>query len=281
MKKTIATLLLSCALLQADSEVMLSHGVKDYSNSKTKVEGKVTTLRALHSVKNATIGLGFQKDTVDRQNPKTKASMQALEVKKYNLHYRHKIAQKYNIGASFITIDDNLAPTDAGKIYGLGGNYAFSKRFKVGAQYYRSDYKHFDVNQFDIFVQKGFKLNQVGISTQIITKAIQIDGQRYGEYSFEEKDYLSVGLKLGAKYKGYKGGVATFIGKRAFGVFDGGQVVQHHAMEQGRTYMASLAKEFKDFEVALKYSYQNGKELPEDQSDVDTVVTMLELRYGF
>jgi len=39
--------------------------------------------------------------------------------------------------------------------------------------------------------------------------------------------------------------------------------------------MVTLGKKFKNFDIIIKYSYQNGKELPENQSDVDTKVASL------
>ncbi len=52
-------------------------------------------------------------------------------------------------------------------------------------------------------------------------------------------------------------------------------------MEQDETYMISLGKKFKDFDIMTKYSYQNGKELPENTDDVDTKVISLILTYKF
>ena len=76
-------------------------------------------------------------------------------------------------------------------------------------------------------------------------------------------------------------GVATFFGKRAFTVLKNGTKVQHQAMEQDKTYMVSVGKKFKDFDLIAKYSFQNGTELPENQDDVDTKVTSLMLKYKF
>jgi len=64
-------------------------------------------------------------------------------------------------------------------------------------------------------------------------------------------------------------------------VLKDGTKVQHHAMEQDKTYMISFGKKFKNFDLIASYSYQNGKELPEKQDDVDTKVTSLMLKYKF
>lgn len=52
-------------------------------------------------------------------------------------------------------------------------------------------------------------------------------------------------------------------------------------MEQDKTYMLSLRKKFKDFDVVAKYSFQNGKELPENRDDVDSKIIALSLTYKF
>ena len=45
--------------------------------------------------------------------------------------------------------------------------------------------------------------------------------------------------------------------------------------------MLNFGKKFKDFEIMAKYSYQNGKELPENRDDVDTQIISLSLSYKF
>ena len=116
----------------------------------------------------------------------------------------------------------------------------------------------------------------------LLVKKIQIDGEKYAGYSFEEKDYLTTAIKLNASYNGYVGGLATFFGKRAFTILKGGAKVQHHAMEQDKTYMLSFGKKLTYmFYLIASYSFQNGKELPENQEDVDTKVTSVLLKYKF
>jgi hypothetical protein len=151
----------------------------------------------------------------------------------------------------------------------------------VTADLYKSDYKTFDVNQYDLGVFKGFKIGEIQGKASLMLKSIQIDGNKYGTYTFKDKEYQTTSLNLQGSYRGFFGGIGAFFGKRMFAVLDDGNSVQHHAMEQDKTYMATIGKKIENFDIALHYSFQNGKELPEGRDDVDTKVTSLMLKYKF
>jgi len=167
------------------------------------------------------------------------------------------------------------------------GGVTFEKSgLGMNIDYYRSDYKPFDVNQYNLSVYKGFKIDELKGNFTVDTMFIRIDGDTYNpnapkQYHFYKKNYNPMFVKLGLNYQGYIGGVGAFFGKRIFTVVDGGLKVQHYAIKQDKTYMVSLGKKFKNFDITIKYSYQNGKELPENQSDVDTKVALLQLNYRF
>ena len=281
MKKLVFGLVVCSSFLTANSNIYLDAGIKDYTNSKTKKDGTVYTVGTMHNYENSTIQLNYQQDSVDRENPVTHRPIDTLHVKKYNVNYKYNFNELFTLKTSYIKILDNLAPTDQGKVYGLGGIYNINKGFGVALDYYKSDYEQFNVNQYDVSVFKGFKIGETKLKASVIAKTIKIDGDKYATYSFQDKDYFTTGLKLGMNYQGYVAGVGAFFGKRIFTVMDDGNKVQHHAMEQDKTYMASFGKQFKNFDIMLKYSYQNGKELPERQDDVDTKVTSLMLKYKF
>lgn len=280
-KILISSIALSGFLYAADSSISYEYGVKDYQNSMTKVDGKVQSINISHKLSNHTMSLGYQGDNVDREHSVTKAQLPSLDVEKYNAKYIYKMNDALNFKASYIKIVDNLAPTDQGKVYGLGGSYNITKGLNAALDIYRSDYKNFDVNQYDLSISKGFKIDNLKLKATAIAKKIDIDGERYGAYTFKDKDYFTTGLKLGANYNGYVGGIGAFFGKRVFTVLDGGAKVQHHAMEQDKTYMVSFGRKFKEFDIIAKYSFQNGKELPENRDDVDTKVMALSLTYKF
>ncbi|WP_122893917.1 hypothetical protein [Arcobacter peruensis] len=281
MKKIILTTLLLSTLVMAQNSFTYKYSKKDFSNSATKLEGKIQDLGINLSVKQHQFSLGYINDKVDREHYMSHNTLESLDVKKYNLKYENKINEALSLKANYIKIIDNLAPTDQGKIYGLGAKYNINKGLELAVDLYKSDYKTFDVHQYDFSLSKKLKINNLKVKVSAIVKSINIDGEKYGSYSFDDKDYLTAGLKVNANYNSYLLGAQAFFGKRVFTVFNDGTKVQHHAMEQDKRYMISLGKKFKDFDVVLAYLYQNGKELPENKDDVDTSVTTLAFKYNF
>lgn len=75
--------------------------------------------------------------------------------------------------------------------------------------------------------------------------------------------------------------LSSFLCAQSNLVLEYGVRVQHHAMEQDKTYMVNFGKKFKNFDLIAKYSYQNGIELPANQEDVDTKVVSLNFTYKF
>jgi len=277
MKKQLLVLLCGASLLYGGSEVSLTAGKKDYINSAKKIDGNTLNFSVAHKYEDGKISLGYLKDDVNLiTNPKGD-----LEVKKYNAKYNHQLGEKLNLKASYIKILDNQAPTDQGKVYGLGATYKFQKGFGTKFDIYKSDYETFDVNQYDLSFFKGFKVGETKGKVTLIGKSIKIDGNKYGSYTFKDKDYFTTGVKLGLNYHGYVAGMGAFFGERIFTILDDGTKVQHHAIEQDKTYVLSLGKKFKNFDIIAKYSFQNGNELPEGRNDVDTKVTVLQVNYKF
>lgn len=278
MKKIVLSSILLSSFLFGSTEILLKTSLKDYDNSKYKLDGKENTLGLIQAYSFGKIGINIQEDKVDLKNhPKSKT----LEVEKYNLNYQHFVDESVALKGSYIKIIDNLSPTDQGKVYGLGGTYYIQKGLGVTADLYKSDYKTFDVNQYDLGVFKGFKVGEVEGKSSVVLKSIQINGEKYANYTFKDKEYQTIGVNLQGSYRGFFGGVGAFLGKRMFAVLEDGNAVQHHAMEQDKTYMASFGKKFENLDIALQYSFQNGKELPESRDDVDTKVTSLMLKYKF
>lgn len=281
LKKIILTILLLSTFMMAENSFIYKYSKKDFSNSVTKLEGKTQNLDVNFFVKQHQFNLGYLNDNVDREHFKSHNTLESLKVKKYNLKYQNKINEALSLKASYIKILDNLSPTDQGEIYGLGAKYNLNKGINFAVDLYKSDYKSFDVKQYDLSLNKKLKINNLKIKASVIVKSINIDGEKYDNYSFEDKDYLTAGLKINANYNSYLLGAQAFFGKRAFTVFNDGTKVQHHAMEQDKRYMISLGKKFKKLNVVFSYLYQNGKELPQNKDDVETKITTLVLKYNF
>ena len=58
-------------------------------------------------------------------------------------------------------------------------------------------------------------------------------------------------------------------------------MLQHHAMEFDRTYMAGIGKRFDDIELKVRYVHQRAKELPLNNSGVDVDAMSLRVAYFF
>jgi hypothetical protein len=247
----------------------------------TKIDGKVQNINYKYFDKKQEIKISMQSDNVNRKHSISNLSLPSLDVEKYSAKYTYNLNNTLSLKGSYIKIIDNLAPTDQGKVYGIGTTYNISKALFSSINYYKSDYKDFNVNQYDISLSKALKINSLKLKATILAKKIDIDGNKYGGYIFKDKDYFTTGLKVVGNYNGFITGVAAFFGERIFTVLDDGVKVQHHAMQQDKTYMFSFGKKFKNFDLIAKYSYQNGKELPENRDDVDTKVTSILFSYKF
>lgn len=281
MQKILFYSLICGTILSANSTISAEAGIKNYANSKTKTDGTTYAVEASHKYKNSLIHLSYTKDSVDRENKIRNIPIDTLNVEKYSLNYKHILTEKLRLKASYLKIIDNLAPTDQGKIYGIGTIYSLQKGLQATLDYYRSDYKQFDVHQYDFSLSKKFQFKGLKVGTKLMTKYIDIDGEKYGSYRFKDTDYFTTGVQIGANYNNYVAGVGALFGKRMFAVLQDGHRVQHHAMEQDKTYMFSLGKKFQNFDIIARYVYQNGNELPEKQNDVDTKVSSLRLTYKF
>ena len=282
MKKLLLiSIILGELLFANNTNISYEYGIKDYKNSASKIDGKIQILNISHKIFNHKFKIGYQNDNVDRTLHPISEKNRDLDIEKYNIKYIYKLNGKLNFKTSYIKIIDNFAPTDQGKVYGIGTKYAITESVKTAVNIYKSNYDNFNINQYDFSISKGFKIHSLKLRSTLIAKKINIDGEKYGNYIFKDKNYFTTGLKLGVKYNGFTSGVGAFFGKRIFSVLDDGMKVQHHAMEQDKTYMISLGKKIKNFDILAKYSYQNGKELPENRDNIDIEFISLSLTYKF
>lgn len=281
MKKLLLSFVFTATFVLAQNQITFMEAKKDFSNSKVKKDAKVSKLSFLHKSKDTKLSLGFSKDRVKRFHPVSKVSIDNLNARKYNVLYERTLNENLKAKASYIKVLDNIAATDQGKIYGLGLEYKLLKGLKTKFDYYRSDYETFDLSQYDLTLIKAFKVASLKGKLALSGKSIKIEGDNYANYVFKDKDYFTTSAILVLNYNKYFFKTGTFLGKRVFSVLNNGQSVQHHAMQQDRTYLFSLGKRFKNFKIEGKYFYQNGKELPLNQDNVDTKIISIAFSYNF
>jgi len=281
MRNQILIGMLFSSSLIANTQMGFNYNIKDYSNSKTKIDGKSQDYMINTSFDKSKFFLNYETSKVNRENKVLRKSMEALEVEKISLKYNYLLNEKFNLKINYINIEDNLAPTDDGQVYGLGLNYNLDKKHFLKFDQYLSDYDDFNVYQTDFLLGKRFKIEEFSFTAKAGLKYINIDGDKYSTYKFIDKDYLSFLGSLSTKYENYFLTATYMKGDRLFTVLADGVRVQHHAMRQDDTYILSLAKKYNNFEFGINYSYQIGKELPENQDDVKSKVTSVQFKYKF
>ena len=281
MKKILFTGALLTSCLLANSEISTSYTYKDYENSKTKTQGKTLDYRLLHNFENSQIAVNYEDSLTKTENEVTKAKLISLEVEKLSMKYLYNIRNDLSFKTSFMNIEDNLAPTDNGKIYGLGLIKSIDNFNDIKVDTYLSNYADFNVNQYDLTFVKKFKFNDINFMGQTGVKYIDINGSKYGNYSLKDNYYTSYFFNLNANYNSFIFGLGFMNGDRLFAVQEDGLKVEHHGLEQSKNYMVSLGKKFKDIDIISKYIYSNSDELPENRNDVKSQFVSLGLTYKF
>ena len=281
MKKIFFTSAFLTSCLLANSEISTNYTYKDYDNSKTKTNGKTIDYRFLHNFESSQIVINYEDSLTKRENEITKAKLTSLEVEKLSMKYLYHISDELSFKTSFINIEDKLAPTDDGKIYGLGLIKNMNSSTGIKIDTYLSDYEDFNVNQYDLTFVKKFKLDNINLEAQLGSKYININGQNYGNYILKDNYFLSYFLNLNANYNGFIFGLGFMNGDRLFAIQEDGLKVEHHALEQNKTYMVSLGKKFKNIDLISRYIYSNSNELPENRNDVKSQFVSLGLNYKF
>jgi hypothetical protein len=281
MKRIFFTTAFLASSLLANSEISTNYTYKDYDNSKTKTNGKTLDYRLLHNFENSQIVINYEDSLTKRENEITKAKLTSLEVEKLSMKYLYPISADLSFKTSFINIEDNLAPTDDGKIYGLGLIKSMNSSTEIKVDTYLSDYEDFNVNQYDLTFVKRFKFNEINFMGQTGIKYIDINGSKYGNYILKDNYYTSYFLNLNANYNGFIFGLGFMDGDRLFAVQEDGLKVEHHALEQSKTYMISLGKKIKDIDLISRYIYSKSDELPENRDNVRSKFVSIGFNYKF
>ena len=281
MKKILLSTLLSSILLIANSEFSTTYTYKDYDNSKTKIDGKTIDYRFIHKFTNSELTINYEDSATKRENKVTHKNIDTLEIEKISAKYLYKLNELFTLKTSFLNIEDNLAVTDNGKVYGIGTSINITPSEIIKLDTYLSDYDDFNVNQYDLTLIKKFNINNINFSAQLGSKYTNINGEKYGNYTFEDNEYLLFLAGININYNGYYTGAHYLFGDRLFTVQEDGLKVEHHAIEQKESFVFNLGKKFKTVDIYTRYTYLKGDELPENRDNVSSNFISVGLKYKF
>ncbi len=261
--KYILLLIISTYLLAETVHSSLStyFESKDFTNSKQKKDGVVYGVGADIHYNNSKYKFAYEHGDTNTKQPPLKKD---LKFDKLFLKYGYKFNDSLEMNVNYINIlNDNLAITDNGRVYGLGATYTLNKQLALNFTQFYSDYKDFDVYQSELKIDFKTKIDAIKIKFSSITKYISLDEKNLNSFTKNsQKDYLTTALKVHAHYKTYHLGGAAYLGKRTFAVMKEGFKIQHHAMEFDRTYALGIGKTISDFVLRFQYIYQRATELP-------------------
>ena len=251
----------------------------DFANSRQKREGERYRAECSGSVKGHTIRIAYERTATRTCQPPLPED---LRVDKYMLNYSLPLIGPLRLKTAFMAIEDNLAPTDGGRIFGAGLGYGTPTGFQSAIMFYRSRYDDFGTYQADLSVARSFPIGAFRIGLSGVLKSIWIGERGRTSYTANAQSrYQTPGIRAHLGYKSYRAGIGAFFGKRLFGVMEEGMRVQHHAMEMDRTYMAGLSKSFGATSLQLRYVYLRATELPLNNPGVTVDNTMLQLQHRF
>ncbi|MEA2028104.1 MAG: hypothetical protein U9N49_03935, partial [Campylobacterota bacterium] len=219
---------------------------KEFENSKQKEKGVDYSLAIDAKFKQHRLQLFRSSSDVDTLQPPLPRD---LEVSKTFGRYSYSFNPSHTLALSYMTMKDNIAPTDNGKVYGIKYLYKGWQNFRLSLSHYYSDYQDFDVQQNDVALQYHTKINQAIVDVTLMAKNIRLDNYTNAIFnplnlSSTQDNYTTVGFKVHGAYQGWHGGVGAWFGKRLFGVMGDGHSVQHHAMEFEQTYFMGIGKKF-------------------------------------
>jgi hypothetical protein len=250
----------------------------DFEHSRQKQDGWRYTMSVDMEHDRHNLGVRYEHtDTTTYQPPLP----EDLAVDKYILHYDYSANDRLLLKTRFLTIDDNLAPTDGGNIYGVGLS---SKHDGVsyGLSYYFSDYEDFSVHQADISLRHQWRQKRWTFAFMGILKGIWLTDKDATSYTANAKNaYYTPGLLFKTASNGYFLSTGVFFGERAFAVMEDGKRIQHHAMEFDTTYMGAFGKKLGKTSIQVRYVYMRATELPYQNSGVVTKNTMLQIEQSF
>ena len=253
---------------------------KSFKNSVQKEDAVVYGIGADIHYENSAYKLTYEYGYTHTIQPPLSEN---LRTDKLFLKYSYDFENDFEFNMNYINIlNDNIAITDGGQVYGLGVTYYIQKNILTNFTQYYTNYDDFNVHQSDLTIDYKFKIDTIKMKISSITKYINIDEENLNSFTKNADDsYLTSGIKLHLHHNGYHFGSAIYVGKRAFAIMDDGFKIQHHAMEFDRTYAVGIGKNLSDFVLRLQYIYMEATELPSNNEDVSISNIRLLLNYKF
>lgn len=258
--------------------VGLQYDYFNFTNSKQKDYGNRATVHVRGSSDDIAVQIAYEKTVTETYKPPMKTN---LNVDKVMARYDQELSRAGRYDLGLIMVRDNIVPTDSGKVFYGGYLHRFTPLIALEGDFYYGHYPIMKTYQFDAAVKLHKKFGEVDTRVIGIVKDIVVDECRDGFCAKAAPNYLSAGLKVKLDYDDYFLHGAAFFGKRVFAVMMEGFMLQHHAMEFDRTYMAGFGKRFDNVELKVKYVYQQAKELPLDNSGIVIDALSLRVRYLF
>jgi len=255
--------------------VRLDQLYKDYNGSVVKSSARESRLQVNGRFDGWWLDAGYQYAAMNRYQPRD------LRVSKYHLGGGIRLAPHTDWSVSYLGIDDNLAPTDGGSIYGTTLVYrGLAPTLSLRAGYHYSDYDGFSVSQVKAGLVRRIPLDGMGLSIAVGAGYQHLDDQEsVGYIAHAESHYLAPYLKVGLRRGPWRAGLG-FAGRRVFEVADEGRRVSHHAMEIRRSVSATLGRRFGKLGVAFSVSHHEAEELPQsNRLQLNTLGVSLDYRF--
>jgi hypothetical protein len=150
--------------------------IKNYTHSKQKEDGDTVGVGADLHYKDSMYKLAYEYARANTYQPPLEED---LKNQKLFLQYGYNFNNKFTGYLNYINIlDDNIAITSNGKVYGAKISYAFDKSISaLFAQYY-TDYRDFNVAQSDFKIEYKASLKSLHYKLTAIGKYIAIDEEQ-------------------------------------------------------------------------------------------------------
>lgn len=281
MKKTVWAWALFSTLLQAENIggfVRLQYDYLDFSHSKQKEEGQRVTGHLKLGGGPHTFQAAYEKTATQTCQPPLKED---LDVDKFIGRYDFSFSKQDRVTFNVIAVEDNLVPTDGGRVVGAGWFHRFTPQVAAEINGYYGRYDIMETYQLDTTLKLHHTFGAVDTTIILVAKKIFIEECSSVFCAKADPSYLTAGAKVKLGYRDYFLHAGAFAGKRVFAVMMEGFVLQHHAMEFDRTWMAGVGRRFGDVELKLRYISQRARELPLSNPGVTVDTASLRLAWFF